>query len=366
MSNILSKTTRRFSGKRFFQFAICIWALLFSASLPAQETQEKVEVNDVTRHFVLHLPPGYKADQRYPVVILFHGRNQDADDIERITHFNQLADKNGIIALYPAAQGQWNIGVRAETPSVMPRRGMGRRGGWGGGYPGGGGGGGGYPGGGGGGQNGGQNPEETRSRPEPPDDVAFVGAMLDQLALKYSLDVHRIYATGLNDGGFMAERIGCSMADRVAAVATVGASFPKTMICLPSRAVPVLFIDGTEDPIIPYNGGTDKARRIPVLSAEDSAKTWAKFDRCGEKPAQDKIPPLEKGSKETKTYTYNGCQGNAQVVLYSVKDGGNTWPGGEVYTTEKEVGKTSNALNANESIWNFFANRRLPSDNDNK
>jgi hypothetical protein len=128
MSNILSKTTPRFSGKRFFQFAICIWALVFSASLPAQETQEKVEVNDVTRHFVLHLPPGYKADQRYPVVILFHGRNQDADDIERITHFNQLADKNGIIALYPAAQGQWNIGVRAETPSVMPRRGMGRRG----------------------------------------------------------------------------------------------------------------------------------------------------------------------------------------------------------------------------------------------
>ena len=77
-----------------------------------------------------------------------------------------------------------------------------------------------------------------------------------------------------------------------------------------------------------------------MLSAEDSAKTWAKFDRCGEKPAQDKVPALEqRRQKETKTFTFSGCQDNAQVVLYAVKNGGNTWPGGEQYMSEKEVGK---------------------------
>jgi len=351
--------------------AACFLGLLAVASLPAQDapdkntlprdSQEKIDIDDVTRTYAVHLPPAYDQQQHYPVVILLHGRNQDAGDMARLTHFNQLADKDAIIAVYPnAAHGQWNVGVRPEEPSPFaPRRGGGgRRGGWpggGGGYPGGGGGGG-YP---GGGQSGGQTPEETKNRPEPPDDVAFLNQMLDQLALKYSVDTHRIYATGLSDGGFMALRAGCSMADRVAAIAAVGAAMPKTMICLPARAVPALFINGTEDPVVPDGGGNYKPGRFHVLSAEDSAKTWAKFDRCGEKPAQDKLPSAEKGGKDTKTYTYSGCQDNAQVVLYSVKNSGNTWPGGEQYTSEKEVGKTSNALNANEAIWSFLVTRKI-------
>jgi len=292
----------------------------------------------------------------------------------RLTHFNQLADKDSIIVVYPnSAHGQWNIGVRPEqvNQGMQPRRGGGGRGGgWpgGGGYPGGGGGyprgGGGYPGGGGsgypgGGQSGGQNPEEKKNRPEPADDVAFLNQMLDQLALKYSVDTRRIYATGLSDGGFMALRVGCNMADRVAAIAAVGAAMPKTMICLPARPVPALFINGTDDPIVPDNGGTYKPGHFHVLSAEDSTKTWAKFDRCEEKPAQDKLPSSDKGGKETKTFTYSACKDNAQVMLYSVKGGGNTWPGGEPYTSEKEVGKTSNAINANEAIWSFLVTKKI-------
>ncbi|MGA8618614.1 MAG: hypothetical protein WB660_08880 [Candidatus Sulfotelmatobacter sp.] len=363
-----------------FTVVVCFSALLFMVPAQAQETQEKVDVDNVSRTFMVHLPQGYDKQQHYPLVILLHGQNLDADDMGRLTHFSQFAETKGIIAVYPnALHGRWNIGVRAEQSSeqgLRPRRGYGRSGGYpggGGGYPGGGGGGypgggGGYPGGGGGrnpggGGQGGENPNESRNRPEPADDVAFLNQMLDQLALKYSLDTHRIYATGLGDGGFMALRVGCNMADRVAAIAPVGAAFPKTMICLPSRPVSALFINGTDDPIVPYNGGTYKPGRFRVLSAEESPKTWAKFDHCGEKPAQDKIPPLDKdkdkGVKETKTFTYSGCQDNAQVVLYSVKNGGNTWPGGEQYMTEKEVGKVSNALNANESIWSFLSTEKI-------
>ena len=133
------------------------------------------------------------------------------------------------------------------------------------------------------------------------------------------------------------------------------------MICLPARPVPALFLNGTEDPIIPYNGGAYKPGRFGVLSAEDSAKAWARFDRCGEKPAQAKLPSPEKG-KEIKTFTYSGCQENAEVVLYSIKGGGNTWPGGEQYLSEKEIGKTSTGLNANEVIWSFLSSRKIAGD----
>ncbi len=345
---------------------VCLCALLCTPHLRGQDVQEKLEVDNLSRNFVVHLPRGYDSKQHYPVVVLLAGQNQEPDDMQRLTHFDQLvADKDGIITVYPnATRGRWNIGVHPEQQQMAPRRGYGRHGGMGGGgYPGGGypgGGGGGYPG--GGGQSGGQNPDETRNKPEPADDVAFLNQMLDQLALKYSIDTHRIYATGLGDGGFMALRMGCEMADRIAAVAPVGAALPKTMICLPARPVSALFLNGTDDPVVPYGGGTYKPGQFHVLSAEDSAKTWAKFDRCDEKPAQAKIQPLKKGEKEVKTFTFNGCQGNAQVVLYAFKDGGNTWPGGEQYMSEKEVGKTSNALNANETIWTFLSTKKIADD----
>jgi polyhydroxybutyrate depolymerase len=61
--------------------------------------------------------------------------------------------------------------------------------------------------------------------------------------------------------------------------------------------------------------------------------------------------------------TYQGCQNNSQVVLYSVKGGGNTWPGGEQYEAENAIGKTSSDLDANQVIWGFLVTRKLGADN---
>ena len=355
-------------------------ALLFTAStLWAQETKEKVTVDDVDRNFMVRLPRGYDPQQHYPVVILLHGMNQDPEDIERLTRFNELADKDGVIAVYPYAQhGRWNVGVRAEERRSSPMGPGRRRGGYGGGggYPGGGypGGGGGYPGGGGGGgypRGGGQQQPQVgqpseEHRAAPADDVAFFTQMLDQLPLKFSVDSSRIYAVGLSEGGFMSLRLGCALGDRLAAVAAVGAAMPKTMICLPPRPVPMLMMNGTSDPVVPYGGGTEHNLSLSVVSVEDSAKAWAKIDRCEEKPEKSKLPSHEKGDMETKVDTYNGCHDNAQVVLYSVKGAGNTWPGGEQYEVEKTIGKTSPDPNANEVIWSFFVKQKLPGEDGEK
>jgi len=152
------------------------------------------------------------------------------------------------------------------------------------------------------------------------------------------------------------------MADRVAAIAPVGAAMPRTINCVPSRPLPVLLMNGTDDHIVHYDGGRYRDGMLHLLSAEDSAKEWARLNRCSEKPAESKLPSLQKGGKDTKVYLFDSCQENAQVVLYAVKDGGHTWPGGEQYMIEKEVGKTSNALNANETIWSFLVTRKIAGD----
>ena len=357
------------NSRLIFTAVLCL--LLFTIPILAgQESREKVTVDDVERTFTVRLPKGYEAQRHYPVVILLHGMNQDPDDIERLTRFDELADKDGIIAVYPAAlHGRWNVGVRPPERRQMAM-GPGRRGRYGGGYPGGGypGGGGGYPGGGypGGGYPGGgrqqpRNPEpEQEHRASQADDIAFFNQMLDQLGSKFSVDASRIYAAGLSEGGFMSLRLGCALSDRIAGVAVVGASMPKTMICLPTRPVPLVMIDGTSDPVVPYGGGTEHNLNLATLSAEDSAKTWARIDHCDEKPAHSKLAERAKGGMETKTDTYNGCREDAQVVLYSVKGAGNTWPGGEQYEAEKTVGKTSQDFQANETIWSFLVTRKLP------
>lgn len=353
---------------------VCVAVVLVAQALWAQETKEKVTVDDVDRNFMVRLPKGYDAKQHYPVVMLLHGMNQDGEDMERLTGFDALADKEGVIVVYPIAlHGRWNVGVRPTERQQSPmRQGGGRhRGGGGypgggGGYPGGGGGGGGYPGGGGGGgyPGGGQQQPQSQQpedRREPAaDDVAFFNQMLDQLGSKFSVDASRIYAAGLSEGGFMTLRLGCAISDRLAAVATVGAAMPKTMICVPSRPVPLVMISGTSDPVVPYGGGTEKNLSVATVSVEDSAKAWAKIDRCAEKPEKSKLPASGKGGMEIKVDTYDGCQQGAQVLLYSVKGAGNTWPGGEQYEAENAIGKTSQDLNADETIWKFLETRKLP------
>src|SRR5580704_5609936 len=162
----------------------CVAVRFVVQAVLGQQTKEKVTVDDVERNFILRLPKGYDAQQHYPVLILLHGMNQDADDMQRLTRFDELADKDGIIAIYPMAlHGRWNAGVHPQERRPMTM-GPGRRGRYGGGgYPGGGGG---YPGG-GGQRPQGREPSEDRS-PAHTDDIGFFNQMLDQVGTKFSVD----------------------------------------------------------------------------------------------------------------------------------------------------------------------------------
>jgi polyhydroxybutyrate depolymerase len=337
--------------------AACFFGLLPVRLVRAQDPQETVTVGDVTRTFVVHRPQGYDSKQHYPVVVLLHSLNQDSGDMAHLSHFNEVADRFGIIAVYPNALHRWNVGVSLEQPT-QARRGFGGRGGGmrfpGRGYPGSG-----WPGGSGQRQDQGQGQDQQRQRTPPADDLAFFNAMLDKLSTEYSVDITRVYATGLSDGGFMDFRVACAMADRVAAIAPVGAEMPKYLYCTPARPVPVLMINGTSDPVVSYSGGGRPGSYLR-LSALDSAKDWSQLDGCEEKPQRTTLHPTAKKGMETRVETYDGCHQGTMVTLDSVVGGGNTWPGGEQYLDEKSIGKTSNDLNADEVIWKFLQAYRLP------
>ena len=55
---------------------------------------------------------------------------------------------------------------------------------------------------------------------------------------------------------------------------------------------------------------------------------------------------------------YTDCADNAQVVLYTVRGGGHSWPGGKP-TPEWLTGPTSGSIDATSSMWAFFREHRL-------
>src|SRR5215469_6424284 len=53
------------------------------------------------RTYLLHIPSGYQSDQFYPLVLNFHGHGSVASAQEWLTGFSALADKVGLIVVYP-------------------------------------------------------------------------------------------------------------------------------------------------------------------------------------------------------------------------------------------------------------------------
>jgi hypothetical protein len=151
-----------------------MFAVLAFQFIQAQETTEKITVDDVDRMFLVRIRKRYDAGRPNPMVILLRGMNQAYDDIERLTGFDQLVDKDSVIVVYPAAlHGRWNAGLRPQEVQQAPmypgrRRGNGSPGG---GYPGVG-----YPGGGGGGYPGGgqQQPQSRNEQKQPEADDALI------------------------------------------------------------------------------------------------------------------------------------------------------------------------------------------------
>ena len=67
------------------------------------------------------------------------------------------------------------------------------------------------------------------------------------------------------------EALAIEAGDTFAAIAPIVASLPKNSKCSsPTEAVALLLVNGTDDPILPYNGGFMAGSRGEVLSTVET------------------------------------------------------------------------------------------------
>src|ERR1019366_7477165 len=185
------------------------------------------------------------------------------------------------------------------------------------------------------------------------DDVAYVRALLNDLATIVDIDPRRVYAAGMSNGAMMAYRLAAECADRFAAIAAVagpmGIDDPR-----PVRAVPVLHIHGTDDQFAPYDGGVGRRslHGVPFRSVADTIAAWVRVNRCDPTPTvMEEVSAVDDGTRIVR-HLYRG---EAPVVLITVEGGGHIWPGRPPFP--ELLGKSTQNLKANDVIWEFFRGR---------
>ncbi len=189
------------------------------------------------------------------------------------------------------------------------------------------------------------------------DDVGFLSAIVDRLVTKYGADREKVFAAGLSNGGHMAFRLALETPEMVRGIAAIAASLPKeeNMACTPEgKAVSVLIMNGTSDPVNPYDGGEVSiyglAGRGLVRSTDETAEYFRSLEAAEANHQESGEVPDDSGSAVQRTLFRHG---ETSVMQVRIRDGGHTIPH-PTSTFPRFLGPTSRAFNGPEMVAAFF------------
>ncbi len=273
------------------------------------DVQGSLVFGGLTRTYTVHLPPSYDGVTTVPLFLVLHGRLGTGSGMIALSGMNTTADEDGFVAVYPDGYERGWADGRGTTPA--DKAGV--------------------------------------------DDVGFLSTLIDTLATRYRIDTHRVYVTGLSNGGIMTERLACDLAGKIAAAVAVAGSMSVyvSQHCTPARPVPFLVIQGTADPLVLYGGSvTEPPTPDELLSAAATTATWVALDGCTGAPTLGNVPNTAHDGTSVSSTTYSGCAGGSSVAEYVVQNGGHTWPSGEQYLPKTLIGATTHQID-NATIWDF-------------
>jgi polyhydroxybutyrate depolymerase len=192
------------------------------------------------------------------------------------------------------------------------------------------------------------------------DDIGFIALLIDRLIADHGADPSQIYLAGMSNGAMMSHTAACALSDRIAGFAAVAGNLPEALAssdrCAAARPMTVLLFAGTEDPLVPFGGGSVARSHGRVLSAEASAAFWAARSRCDGDPERAELPDRDpEDGTRIRTVAWRRCELGQEVALYIIDGGGHTWPGGWPYLGRWLVGRTSRELDASVEIWREFS-----------
>lgn len=233
---------------------------------------ETILHDGVQREYILYIPTSYDAAQPTALLMNFHGFGGNANDYMHDADMRSTADIGNFILVYP--QGTCLDGFPHWNTSLP----------------------------------GGDNKSNA-------DDFGFVEAMINQISSEYNIDKDRIYACGYSNGGMFAYGLANFKSELIAAIASVSG----TMVDFDgstSHPMPVLDLHGTNDGVVPYNGGSDFSSIPSVLDY------WINFNNTLTNPETDSST---EGNITIEHYIYGQGDNGVAVEHYKYIGGEHIW-----------------------------------------
>jgi polyhydroxybutyrate depolymerase len=279
-------------------------------------------LDDHDRRFIIVTPDGVSLDHPAPIVFFFHGAGGSADQAARTYGWVEKARAERFFIVFPEG-----LGVRPNQPGgfvLNPRI-------W---------------------------RDERGTIPTLVQDVDFFSKLLSKLEEVLPIDKRRVYVTGFSNGAGMTFTLGGHFSDRIAAIAPV-ASQSFAPVGQLARPLPVYYIVGTADPLIPFNGGTSTlpwgtARKYPPV--QQSADRWAALDGC------PPTPEIVSDRDGVRVERYGPGRGGSEVIYTIVEGNGHHWPGTVEPLPRMISGPRVDSFSATDRIWEFFKLHPLPGD----
>lgn len=282
------------------------------------KTTGHLTIDGISRSFIIYMPKTYSATAKAPVIFLFHGGGATANSMLNISDesdFKSISDRENVLLVAPEGISKsWNDG------------------------------------------------RATKANKKDIDDVKFIDSLLQYMESTYAVDAARIYATGISNGGFMVSRLGCERGAKFAAIAVVAATMGVDIPyagCAPDCSLPVMYIHGTADPLIPFNGGEKSiGAEGAFVSHQQAIEKWVAVNKANPTPVVTQLPDISADGTSVTRAEYRGGKEGAVVIGYTINNGGHTWPGGRQYLPKMLVGRVCKDMNGCEVIWDFFKHCR--------
>lgn len=299
--------------------AIAFIVLLASAPVAGQLfrlREQTFEHDGMTRRYLVYTPARARSLQgKRPLVLVLHGGGGTHRGMPGLTGrgFHSLADRDGFYVVYPnAVDKSWDFGEGAVSSKHKVRV----------------------------------------------DDLGFFRELLTRLQGDYPIDPKRMFATGISRGGQASYFLACKFPGVFRAIAPLTMPLPTFLKddCSQGPATGIAILNGTADPLVPYDGGHIALfgiKREEILSTEETIELWKLRNGCSGPGSTLMLPDRADDEILVEKTSWSACEG-AAVVLYKIAGGGHTWPSGKQYLPVGLVGPVARDIDGAAEIWSFF------------
>ncbi|MEL6258889.1 MAG: prolyl oligopeptidase family serine peptidase [Pseudomonadota bacterium] len=160
-------------------------------------------------------------------------------------------------------------------------------------------------------------------------DAGFLLEVLDRSATLRDYDTDSVFIAGSSNGGIMTMTMLIQSPERFSAGAAFIAALPEEDVPDPATATPFFMLNGTEDPLILFEGGTVGEAGSPTRSVPDTVDYWTRV--TGSDLSTEAFSSLPNSSvadncEITETLFADAPGGQPTFVFYEAIGGGHNIP----------------------------------------